>query len=63
MKLAPEQRAADRSHRTDMSTVHSEVCAEWLPKCQLVVDRFHVAQRLSVIDDRRRKKHALASEL
>jgi transposase len=60
-KLSAEQRAAVRSHRTDMSAVYPEVCAEWLPNSQLVVDRFHVAKQLSAIVDRQRKKHAVTS--
>jgi transposase len=54
-KLSPEQRTAVRSHRTDMSAVYPEICAEWLPNSQLVVDRFHVAKQLSAIVDRLRK--------
>ena len=60
-KLSPQQRAAVRSHRTDMSAVYPEVCAEWLPESQLVVDRFHVAKHLAAIVDRQRKKHAVTS--
>ena len=60
-KLSPEQRAAVRSHRTDMSAVYPEVCAEGLPNSQLVVDRFHVAKQLSAIVDRLRKKHVVTS--
>jgi transposase len=60
-KLSPEQRAVVRSHRTDMSAVYPQVCAEWLPESQLVVDRFHVAKHLAAIVDRQRKKHAVTS--
>jgi transposase len=55
-KLSPEQRQQVRSHRTDMSAVYPQVCGEWLPNSQLVVDRFHVAQHLGRIVDRLRKK-------
>ena len=57
-KLSPEQRAAVRSHRTDMSAVYPHVCSEWLPNSQTVIDRFHVAKKLGEIVDRVRKKHA-----
>jgi len=57
-KLSPQQRAAVRSHRTDMSAVYPQVCQDWLPGSQLVVDRFHVAKQLGAIIDRQRKKHA-----
>lgn len=57
-KLSPEQRAAVRSHRTDMSAVYPHVCAEWLPNSQTVIDRFHVAKHLGEIVDRVRKKPA-----
>lgn len=60
-QLTPEQRAAVRSHRTDMSAVYPQVCAEWLPESQLVIDRFHVAKHLGEIVDNVRKKHASAS--
>jgi len=60
-KLSPEQRAQVRSHRTDMSAVYPEVCRQWLPNSQLVVDRFHVAKHLGEIVDRVRKKPALTS--
>ena len=57
-KLSPEQRAGVRSHRTDMSAVYPQVCSEWLPNSQTVIDRFHVAKKLGEIVDRVRKKHA-----
>lgn len=57
-KLTPEQRAAVRSHRTDMSAVYPHICGEWLPNSQVVIDRFHVAKKLGEITDRVRKKHA-----
>ena len=57
-KLSPEQRQQVRSHRTDMSAVYPQVCSEWLPHSELVVDRFHVAQHLGRIVDGLRKKHA-----
>lgn len=60
-QLSPEQRAAIRSHRTDMSAVYPQVCQEWLPNSQLVIDRFHVAKHLGEIVDRVRKKHATSS--
>jgi transposase len=60
-KLSPEQRAAVRSHRTDMSAVYPDVCAEKLPNSQLVVDRFHVAKQLGGMVDRVRKKHGDSS--
>lgn len=60
-QLSPEQRAAVRSHRTDMSAVYPHVCAEWLPNSQAVIDRFHVAKQLGEIVDRVRKKHANSS--
>jgi transposase len=56
-KLSLEQRAAVRSHRTDMSAIYPHVCAEWLPNSTTVIDRFHVAKRLGEIVDRVRKKH------
>jgi transposase len=55
-KLSPEQRAMIRSHRTDMSAVYPQVCSEWLPNSQTVLDRFHVAKKLGEIVDRVRKK-------
>lgn len=57
-RLSPEQRQQVRSHRTDMSAVYPQVCREWLPNSELVVDRFHVAQHLGRIVDGLRKKHA-----
>jgi transposase len=60
-RLSVEQRAAIGSHRTDMSAVYPEVCAQWLPNSHLVVDRFHVAKQLGAIVDRVRKKHASTS--
>jgi transposase len=57
-KLSTEQRAQVRSYRTDMSAVYPQVCGEWLPNSQLVVDRFHVAKLLGAIIDRQRKKPA-----
>lgn len=60
-KLTSEQRSQVRSHRTDMSAVYPQVCQEWLPHSQLVVDRFHVAKQLGTIVDRVRKKHAVTS--
>jgi transposase len=57
-KLSSEQRAAVRSHRTDMSAVYPQACSEWLPNSQTVIGRFHVAKKLSEIVDRVRKKHA-----
>jgi transposase len=59
--LTPEQRAAVRSHRTDMSGVYANVCDEQLPHSQLVIDRFHVAKHLGEIVDNVRKKHAAIS--
>jgi transposase len=59
--LTPEQRAAVRSHRTDMSAVYPDVCAEWLPNSQPVIDRFHVAKHLGQIVDRVRKKRVALS--
>lgn len=59
--LTPEQRAAVCSHRTDMSAVYPDVCAEWLPNSQAVIDRFHVAKHLGQIVDRVRKKHVALS--
>lgn len=60
-KLSPEQRLGVLSHRTDMSAVYPQVCGEWLPNSQLVLDRFHVAKQLGEIVDRVRKKHAVTS--
>jgi transposase len=60
-KLSPQQRKAVRSHRTDMSAVYPQICAEWLPESQLVVDRFHVAKQLAAIVDRQRKKRVVTS--
>jgi transposase len=57
-RLSAEQRAAVRTHRTDMSAVYPEVCAQWLKNSQLVVDRFHVAKQLGGMVDQLRKKHA-----
>jgi transposase len=59
--LTPQQREAVLSHRTDMSAVYPEVCAEWLPNSQPVIDRFHVAKHLGEVVDRVRKKHAALS--
>ena len=47
------------SHRHE--GVYPQVCAEWLPESQLVVDRFHVAKHLAAIVDRQRKKHGVTS--
>lgn len=44
-----------------MSAVYPQVCQEWLPNSQLVIDRFHVAKHLGEIVDRVRKKHATSS--
>jgi transposase len=60
-RLSPEQRAAVRSHRTDMSAVYPEVCSRWLPNSQLVLDRFHVAKHLGGLVDGLRKKHVAIS--
>jgi transposase len=60
-RLSPEQRAGVLSHRTDMSAVYPEVCGEWLPNSQSVLDRFHVAKHLGEVVDRVRKKHAVSS--
>lgn len=60
-QLSPEQRAQVCSHRTDMSAVYPEVCRQWLPNSQSVIDRFHVAKHLGEIVDRVRKKHVLIS--
>lgn len=60
-QLTPEQRAAVRSHRTDMSAVYPQVCEAWLPNSQLVIDRFHVAKQLGEVVDKVRKKHASTS--
>jgi transposase len=60
-KLSPAQRAQVRSHRTDMSAVYPEVCRQWLPNSQSVIDRFHVAKQLGEIVDRLRKKRVLIS--
>ena len=60
-RLSPEQRAAVRSHRTDMSAVYPQVCGEWLTSSQLVLDRFHVAKNLGEVIDKVRKKHAVIS--
>ncbi len=61
-KLSLKQRAAVRSHRTDMSAVYPQVCAEWLPESQLVVDRFHVAKHLAaIVVIAREKKHGVTS--
>jgi len=60
-QLTPEQRAAVLSHRTDMSAVYPQVCAQWLPNSQLVIDRFHVAKQLGEMVDNVRKKHASTS--
>jgi transposase len=57
-RLSPEQRAQVRTHRTDMSAVYPQVCGEWLPHSELVVDRFHVAQHLGAAVDQLRKKPA-----
>jgi transposase len=59
--LNPQQRAAVRSHRTDMSGVYADVCDAQLPHSQLVIDRFHVAKHLGEIVDNLRKKHATTS--
>jgi transposase len=60
-KLSPEQRALVRSHRTDMGAAYAEVCRQWLPNSQSVIDRFHVAKQLGEIVDRVRKKRVLIS--
>ena len=59
--LSPQQRAAVRSHRTDMSAVYPQVCGQWLPNSQLVIDRFHVAKQLGQVVDRVRKKRVVSS--
>ena len=59
--LTPKQREAVKSHRTDMSASYPEVCAQWLPNSQPVIDRFHVAQKLGQVVDGVRKKHVVLS--
>jgi transposase len=59
--LTASQREAVCSHRTDMSAVYPEVCAQWLPNSQVVIDRFHVAKQLGQVVDGVRKKHVILS--
>jgi len=59
--LTLKQRERVRSHRTDMSASYPEVCARWLPNSQVVIDRFHVAQKLGQVVDGVRKKHVVSS--
>lgn len=55
-RLSPAQRAAVRTHRTDMSPSFTTACATQLPHSQQVVDRFHVAKKLGEVVDEVRKK-------
>jgi transposase len=56
--LTPQQRAAVRTHRTDMSPAYAAAGASRLPHSQQTVDRFHVAKKLGEVVDRVRKKDA-----
>jgi transposase len=58
--LSPAQRAQVRTHRTDMSAAYTAACAAQLPHSQQVIDRFHVAQKLSQAADQVRKKKTRA---
>lgn len=55
-KLSPEQRQAVRFHHTDMGPAFLAACRTQLPNSQLVIDRFHVAQKLGDVADDLRKK-------
>lgn len=54
--LSDKQRDQVRTHRTDMSGAYTAACAAKLPKSQQVIDRFHVAKKLSEAVDTVRKK-------
>ena len=55
--LTPAQRAAVRTHRTDLSPAIQAACRALLPESQSVLDRFHVAKLAGDLCDRRRKKN------
>lgn len=55
--LSPQQRAAIRSHRTDMSPAFLGACKKELGNSQSVIDRFHVAKKLGEVSDGWRKKN------
>jgi hypothetical protein len=59
-KLSPEQRAAARWHRTDVSAGYPQVCAEWLAE---PIGREPVS-RGQALGDRRspEKKHGVTSQ-
>jgi transposase len=54
--LSPEQRAAVKTHSTDMGPAYLAACRAMLPKSQSVIDRFHVAKKLGEVADALRKK-------
>jgi transposase len=54
--LSPEQRAAVKTHSTDMAPAYLAACREMLPNSQSVIDRFHVAKKLGEVADTLRKK-------
>jgi transposase len=54
--LSPAQRAAVRTHSTDMGASYLKACAALLPNSQSVIDRFHVAKKLGEVADGLRKK-------
>jgi transposase len=55
-RLSPEQRLAVRFHHTDMSPAFLKACATLMPNSKSVIDRFHVAKKLSEVADTLRKK-------
>jgi transposase len=54
--LSPAQRAAVRTHCTDMGPAYLAACRAMLPNSQSVIDRFHVAKKLGEAADELRKK-------
>lgn len=60
--LTPQQRAAVRTHRTDMSPAYAAAGSSRLAHSQQTVDRFHVAKKLGEVVDRVRKKDSRLQE-
>jgi len=54
--LSLAQRAAVKTHCTDMGAAYLAACRTMLPNSQSVIDRFHVAKKLGEVADALRKK-------
>ncbi len=57
-QLSVEQRAAVKTHRTDMSPAYAAGTKAMFPHSEQVIDRFHVVLKLGEVVDRLRKKDA-----